>query len=87
MFALRVLTIVAIAAMASGQLADDDNSCTCSQDMCTNVPSDGMYFLTSFCDSSGEEPPGVSNRDHPSGVARSLAFTFQTAVSSRLACC
>ena len=26
--------------------------CTCSEDMCTNIPSDHKYYLTSFCDSS-----------------------------------
>lgn len=25
-------------------------ACTCVQNMCTNVPRDGKYYLTSFCD-------------------------------------
>jgi hypothetical protein len=27
-------------------------SCTCVNDMCTNIPSNNEYYLTSFCDSS-----------------------------------
>ena len=27
-------------------------ACTCESNMCTNIPADGKYYLTSFCDKS-----------------------------------
>jgi len=29
---------------------DENYKCTCKSGVCTNIPSDGNYYLTSFCD-------------------------------------
>ena len=44
--------LIALLALALGALAQNqtDYTCTCKSGCCTNIPSDGNYYLTSFCD-------------------------------------
>eukprot|EP00823_Brevimastigomonas_motovehiculus_P006501 TRINITY_DN5390_c0_g1_i1.p1 TRINITY_DN5390_c0_g1~~TRINITY_DN5390_c0_g1_i1.p1 ORF type:complete len:196 (-),score=25.93 TRINITY_DN5390_c0_g1_i1:311-844(-) len=43
---MKLLSLLVIVALVSVSMA-----CSCSSNMCTNIPSDHEYYLTSFCDS------------------------------------
>jgi len=47
---LIVLAVLVAAAFASNNITDF--TCNCKSSCCTYIPSDGSYYLTSFCDSS-----------------------------------
>ena len=44
--------VLVLAALVLGALAQNQTeyTCTCKSGCCTNIPSDGLYYLTSFCD-------------------------------------
>lgn len=48
---MRFFLFLALATVALAASNATDYSCTCKSGCCTNIPSDGNYYLTSFCDS------------------------------------
>ena len=50
-FIIAAIMMIAVAS-ASNHTAPADYSCNCKSSCCTGVPSNGNYYLTSFCDQS-----------------------------------
>ena len=47
MFLKLVVSVISLVGMVSGCVSG-----TCKSGMCSDIPADNMYYLTSFCDKS-----------------------------------
>jgi len=67
--------VLALVALAAVMTCADAYTCTCKNNMCTNIPTLGEYYLTSFCDASVA-----------CGTAQKSCYDYYSADYSRFGC-